>query len=137
LLNGNDVAVHTGSGSTGLKVTAGGAGVVVDVGGNTNIAKNLTIGGTSTLTGVATTSVDPRDHPGDLGSATKEYNKTLCRRRRPDGDPDRHGYDDRFEYHQTQYQPADRPGSVDESMENVLHQRRSDFRNAERDRRVL
>jgi hypothetical protein len=52
----------------------------------------------------------------------------------PDGDPDRHGYDDRFEYHQTQYQPADRPGSVDESMENVLHQRRSDFRNAERDR---
>jgi hypothetical protein len=52
----------------------------------------------------------------------------------PDGNPDGHGDDDRLEYHQTQYQPADRPGSVDESMENVLHQRRSDFRNAERDR---
>jgi hypothetical protein len=34
----------------------------------------------------------------------------------PDGDPDGHGYDDRFRRRQTQYQPADRPGWADKSV---------------------
>jgi hypothetical protein len=70
----------------------------------------------------------------DLGSATKEYNKLYAEDAALTGILTVTGTTTVSEYHQTQYQPADRPGSVDESMENVLHQRRSDFRNAERDR---
>jgi hypothetical protein len=72
----------------------------------------------------------------DLGSATKEYNKLYAEDAALTGILTVTGTTTVSNII-TQYQPADRPGSVDESMENVLHQRRSDFRNAERDRRVL
>jgi hypothetical protein len=72
-------------------VTAGGAGVVVDTGGNVT-ADSDNRRGRVPDGGAATTPVDPSDHQGATRSATREYNKLLPKTPHLTG-PDRHrGY---------------------------------------------